>query len=188
MIGKEITGYKEPIVFKVNGNGAMEERLKLAKLEATKYKIPSSSISVIKFIGLPMLNQYHKNSVETDPESTHAIVTSVSPIKSIVGEQVFDGGDCRFGVQASSFDQANMVASFEVTSLSCTDNQGYTYDSGENSSIGFLSELGAPMINSVTIINDEGYLTINPEKNYFIQLHEPIENISKRGISLFGRF
>jgi hypothetical protein len=81
-----------------------------------------------------------------------------------------------------------MVASFEVTSLSCTDNQGYTYDSGENSSIGFLSELGAPMINSVTIINDEGYLTINPEKNYFIQLHEPIENISKRGISLFGRF
>jgi len=188
MIGKEIIGYKDPIVFKVNGSGAMEERMNLAKLEATKYKIPSSSTSVIKFIGLPLLNKFHKNAVETDPESTHAIVTSVSPIKSISGEQVFDGGDCRFRVRASSFDKISMVASFEITRISCIDNQGYSYRSDDEKPIGYLSELGSPMINSISIIDDEGYLTINPEQNYFVQLHEPIKNLGNRGISLRGRF
>ena len=187
-IGKELIGYKEPIIFEINADGTMKERMTLARLEATKYKIPSSSTSVIKFISLPMLNQFHKNAIEIDPESTHAIVTSISPIKPISGEQVFDGGDCRFSVRASSFDQDHMVASFEVISLSCTDNQGYAYTIEAKTSIGYLSEIGNPGINSVKIIDDEGYLTIDPDNNYFVQLYEPIKSINNRGISLFGRF
>ena len=187
-IGKEIIGYKAPVLFEAVGNGAMEKRMHLAKLEATKYKIPSSSTAVIKFINLPMLNQFRKNAIETDPESTHAIVASISPIKSASGTQVFDGADCRFGVQASLFDPIKMSARFEIISLSCTDNQGYAYSIEPKSTIGYISELGNPGIASVAIVDDDGYLTVNPEQNYFAQLFESIEAINNRGISLFGRF
>ena len=167
-IAKKIIGYKEPVTFEINATGGVEQRVKLAKLEATKYKIPSSSTAVVKFISLPMLNQYNKNPVERDAESTHAIVVSISPITQISGNKVFDGGDCRFGIQASSFDQDKMVASFSIISLSCTDNEGYAYSLEPNKSFGYISELGKPGISSVKIIDDDGYWTIDPEQNYCI--------------------
>jgi hypothetical protein len=187
-IVKNIIGYEEPILVEADGNGAMEKRLNLAKLEATKYKIPSSSSAVIKFISLPMLNYFHKTNAMTDANLTHAMITTVSPIKPTSSGQVFDGADCRFGLEASVFDKSKMKAKFEIVSLSCTDNEGYAYSIEPKHSIGYISEIGDPGVAFVKIVDNDGYLTINPEINYFAQLYEPIETIDKKGISFFGRF
>jgi len=187
-IAKNIIGYEEPILIEADGDGAMEKRLSLAKMESTRYKIPSSSSAVIKFIGLPMLNYFHKENSMTDANSTHAIVTTVSPIKSTSSDQMFDGADCRFGVEVSVFEKPKMKARFEIVSLSCTDNEGYAYSVEPKYSIGYISEISNPGIALVKVVNNDGYLTIDPEINYLAQLYEPIKAIDKKGISFFGRF
>ncbi len=180
---KSVVGYEALEYVEVNGQTKIEQRLHLAKLEATKYKIPSSSMMVVKFISLPFLNEYNKR--ETINSSMAA---TVSPIKSVSGNIVFDGGDCRVGLKAESFDKASMKASFGVTFISCTDNKGIAYSFEPSYSIGYLSELSNPGISSVKVNDDDGYFTIFPETNYLVQLYEPVESIDKRGISLFGRF
>jgi hypothetical protein len=185
---KSVVGYEEPVLIEVNGDGAMDKRLQLAKLEATKYKLPNSSTVVIKFLSLPMLNDFSRNGITKNPQATHAIVTTVSPIKTVSGGLVFDGADCRLSLEASFFDKSNMTARFEVVSLSCTDNQGVAYSIEPKHSIGYISELSNPGKAFVNINNSDGYLTIHPERNYLAQLYEPIESVDKRGISLFGRF
>jgi hypothetical protein len=180
---KSVLGYEATEFVEVNGKNKVEKRLHLAKLEATKYKIPSSSMMVVKFISLPFLNVYgEKNAINSSMAAT------VSPIKSVSGNSVFDGADCRVGIEAESFDKASMKASFGVTSISCTDNNGVAYSFEPNRSIGYLSELSNPGISNVSVNDDDGYFTIFPENNYLVQLYEPIESIDKRGISLFGRF
>ncbi len=183
-----ISGYEPPIMVKAIGNGMVEKRLNLAKLESVNYKIPSSSIFVIKFLTLPMLNNFNKNFGINDSESTHAVVTSVSPIKPTMEDIVFDGADCHFGIEASSFDQEALTARLELVSLACTDNQGYVYSNEAKSQIGYLSDLGNPNVASVKTVDDDGYLTVDPDKNYLAQLYTPIESIKNRGISFFGRF
>ena len=115
-------------------------------------------------------------------------MATVSPIKPVSSDYIFDGTDCRFGIEASVFEKDSMIARLEVKSLSCTDNEGYAHSFEPQKSIGFVSEMGRPGIPFIDVIDDDGYLTIDPDKNYFVQLYEPIEAIDKRGISLFGRF
>jgi hypothetical protein len=180
---KSVVGYEATESVEVNGKNKIEKRLHLAKLEATKYKIPSSSMMVVKFISLPFLNEFgDKNAINSSMAAT------ISPIKPVSGDIVFDGADCRVGIKAESFNKASMKASFGITFISCTDNKGVAYSYEPEHSIGYLSELLNPAISNVSVNDDGGYLTIFPENNYLVQLYEPIESIDKRGISLFGRF
>ena len=185
---KNIAGYEEPVLVEASGDGFMEKRMNLARLEATKYKIPSSSSAVIKFLGLPMFNNFITPNITNSSFSTHAIVATVSPIRSTLDKKIFDGADCRFGVEASVFDKVNMEAQFKIVSLSCTDNEGYAYSVDAEHSIGYISEIGNPGVPIVNIVDNDGYLTVDPNVNYFAQLYEPIESINRKGISLFGRF
>lgn len=181
-------GYKKPIVVTVDGDGAIEKRLNLAKLQVAKYKIPSSDVAVIKFLTLPMLNNYDDYSLASKQDTSLAIVTTVSPIKTTSDDKVFDGGDCRFGVKASSFERKTMTAVFEIISLSCTDNKGYAYSIESDHPMGYVSELANLGISQIKIINNDGYLTIDVETNYYAQLYAPLKNIQKHGISGVGRF
>ncbi|MEZ8103452.1 hypothetical protein [Vibrio bivalvicida] len=185
---KQIIGYEQPIMVAVQGDGAMEKRLKLAKLEASNYSIPSSSSAVIKFLSLPWLNSPQSHIANTEQDSTFAVVTTVSPISSTQSEYAFDGGDCRLGVRASNIEKHKMIASFDIISLSCTDNAGYAYSIEPDYPIGYISALNNPGINKVKIVDNDRYLTIDPETNYYAQLYHPLEKIDKLGISFVGRF
>ncbi len=185
---KQIIGYEQPILVTVQGDGAVEKRLKLAKLEASNYSIPSSSAAVIKFLSLPWLNSPQSHIAKTEHDYTFAIVTTVSPISSTSSEHVFDGGDCRLGVRASNIEKDKMIATFDIVSLSCTDNSGYAYSIEPDYPIGYISALSTPGINKVKIVDKDSYLTIDPEKNYYAQLYHPLEKIDKLGVSFVGRF
>ncbi|MBE4102421.1 hypothetical protein HJ111_17925 [Vibrio parahaemolyticus] len=185
---KQIIGYELPILVTVQGDGAVEKRLKLAKLEASNYSIPSSSAAVIKFLSLPWLNSPQSHIAKTEHDYTFAIVTTVSPISSTSSEHVFDGGDCRLGVRASNIEKDKMIATFDIVSLSCTDNSGYAYSIEPDYPIGYISALSTPGINKVKIVDKDSYLTIDPEKNYYAQLYHPLEKIDKLGVSFVGRF
>ncbi|EGR1479572.1 hypothetical protein P3580_06635 [Vibrio parahaemolyticus] len=185
---KQIIGYEQPILVTVQGDGAVEKRLKLAKLEASNYSIPSSSAAVIKFLSLPWLNSPQSHIAKTEHDYTFAIVTTVSPISSTSSEHVFDGGDCRLGVRASNIEKDKMIATFDIVSLSCTDNSGYAYSIEPDYPIGYISALSTPGINKVKIVDNDSYLTIDPEKNYYAQLYHPLEKIDKLGVSFVGRF
>lgn len=185
---RQIIGYEQPIQVTVQGDGAMEKRLKLAKLEASKYSIPSSSSAVIKFLSLPWLNSPHPYIANTEHDYTFAIVATVSPISSTSSEHVFDGGDCRLGVRASNIKKDKMIVTFDIVSLSCTDNAGYAYSIDLDYPIGYISALSNPGIDKVKIVDNDSYLTINSDINYYAQLYHPIKKFDKLGISFVGRF
>lgn len=169
-------------------NQTIRDRIRLAKAESSQYKIPNSAQVIAKFLTYPMFNRFNESPVANNPYSTHAFVSTVSPFKTLNSDLVFDGGDCRLGIEATSINTSISKVKLEVKGISCTDNRGVAYSMDDDGYIGYVSELNAPGIASIDIVDDDGMQTIDVKKNYVVQFYSPINTLSKKGLSFFGRF
>ncbi|WP_045388706.1 hypothetical protein [Vibrio rotiferianus] len=157
-------------------NETIKERLVRAKIEALDFKIPSSSQVEVKFLSIPELNR-----------QSDSIVTSVSPIRDAKTGRVFDGADCRLGLKSIDVNKSQK-ATFNVHSVSCTDNEGYAYTLENDRPMGYLSEKSEPRKSKVNVIDYKEFPSINPNVNYIVNLYEPLSHIKNVGVSFVGRF
>jgi len=173
--------------FLSNSEKTIKEKLILSKIEALNYKLPNSQNSIVKFIGKPTFNYINNNKFKGF-YTNHAMLGSISPIKSQKRKYVFDGGDCRFSSEAVAFDEKSMTGKILITNITCIDNSniGYTLKGGKY--LGYISMINKPGISSVKVISEDGLFTVDSSINYIAELYSPISSFVKQGVSIAGRF
>ena len=115
-------------------------------------------------------------------------MTSVSPFKAANMDAIFDGGEYRFTVKASSFVIASMDASFKITGITCTNNENQVYELSSYTTLGYLTTKQSLEINRISVIDHDKYSMPDPRQNYVIQFYKPISELEYRGVSTAGRF
>lgn len=169
----------------VPGNSEVERRINQAKMEGVAYKTPQSQNFLAKFINRPMLN-YANEPEKLGEYDLYAALSSVTPVKPVDQELIFDPGKCRFSGSATEYNVKDKTAKFAIEGLSCVDSN-FNYYGIESRNIGYIMSASNSATKKIPVIIDsDGYIGINPEENVRVMLYEPIRELEYKGKSLLA--
>ncbi len=168
----------------VPGDSRLEQVLNRAKMEGVHYKYPSSAIVVAKPVVRPVLNELSNPLVMESPANI-AMFTSVSPLKPLLQDMIFDPGQCRFIGKARDVNVSLMRASFEITAVSCVDSRAHAYElTAEMLDLRRLARV-IPQADlakeQLTIVWDDEALTLDAISNVIIMFEPPVARMALRG-------
>ncbi|KZN61813.1 hypothetical protein N473_21740 [Pseudoalteromonas luteoviolacea CPMOR-1] len=165
----------------VPGFNNVEKQLNRAKIEGLEYTQASSSTFVAKL--------FVKSSLEEVIYGGDALFafTSVTPVKSINEEYVFEAGKCRFIGKGKEFYIDRGYSRIDIKLINCVDDSRNSFGIDAEQlglhRIGYLSMAGKPGNPNVRFIADGNIHTLETNINYLINMDVPITSLPKNGKS-----
>lgn len=183
--GKRLIGrlsvISQPTV-SVLGRNEIERQLNIAKVEGVGINISSTEFAVAVPFVRPSLT---KPEMGVEPSGAQIGLSNVSPLRSENQDLVFGPGKCRFHGKVQWSQYPSLRGQASITMIGCVLDNGDSYSLGHfnGPEIGFLTPEAQSMSKEVTLVEEDGGVTLPKSSKYLVRLHTPLRDISLLGKS-----